>query len=96
MKRSFTAVLVLAAFLLLILEILQPMYTGDPVKNGMIQTILTRTVGTVLFFLLIRKSGCPVLGLPDVPRKILRLTPLPSKKAAPRQRLQKKLQVKTV
>lgn len=75
MKRSFTAVLVFAAVLLLILEILQPMYTGDPVKNGMIQTILTRTVGAVLFFLLIRKSGCPVLGLPDAPRSLLYALP---------------------
>lgn len=66
MKRnnnSFTGILLLSAAVLLLLELVRPSYTDHPLRNDMIHTILTRTVGGVLFFLLIRQNGGRVFGL---------------------------------
>ncbi len=64
MKRSFRAALIISALFLLFLEIVRPEYSPDPVRNSMIGTVLSRTVGGVLFLLLIKESGIRVLGLP--------------------------------
>lgn len=76
MKRPdrMTLVLLVSAALLL-LEIIRPSYTDSALRNEMIHTLLTRTVGGTLFFLLIRQSGGRVLGITDNRRALLCLFP---------------------
>ncbi|MBR5313196.1 MAG: CPBP family intramembrane metalloprotease [Clostridia bacterium] len=52
-RNRIPLLLLLSAAVLLILEIVRPAYTSDPLRNELISTILTRTVGGTLFLLLI-------------------------------------------
>ncbi|MBQ4353945.1 MAG: CPBP family intramembrane metalloprotease [Clostridia bacterium] len=69
--RPFTVLLLVSAAALLLLEIIRPAYTSDPLRNEMIQTIITRTVGALLFFFLIRQNGTAVFGITKNPRALL-------------------------
>lgn len=77
MKRPdrMTALLLISAVVLSILELTRPAFTDDPIRNEMIRTILSRTVGGVLFFLLIRRSGGRVFRPTENRRSMLCLLP---------------------
>ncbi len=76
MNRSrMTPVLLISAALLLVLEILRPAYTPDPLRNEILRTIFTRTVGGILFLLLLRESGGKVFGMTRDLRALLCLLP---------------------
>ena len=77
MKRPdrMTALLLLSAAVLMILEITRPAFTDNPLRNEMIRTVLTRTAGGALFFLLIRKNGCRVFGMTKKRRALVCLLP---------------------
>ena len=70
-----TVLLLTSAAVLMVLEITRPAFTDDPLRNEMIRTVLSRTVGGTLFFLLIRRSGGRVLGIPANRRALLCLIP---------------------
>lgn len=55
MKRSTTVLLLACALLLIVLEIARPTYSQDGVKNLMISTIISRSVGGALFLSLIKE-----------------------------------------
>ena len=63
MKRSFTTILIISALFILATEILRPEYTSSQVQNTMIQTLITRTLGGVLFLFLIKGSSQNVFGI---------------------------------
>ncbi len=77
MKRPdrMTVLLLASAAVLMILEITRPAFTPSPLRNEMIRTILSRTAGGSLFFLLIRKSGGRVFGVTEHRRALVCLLP---------------------
>ncbi len=65
-RNRMIPVLLISAAVLLVLEIVRPAFTADPLRNELISTTLSRTVGGILFFLLIRQNRGQVFGItPD-------------------------------
>lgn len=77
MKRPdrMTVLLLVSAACLMLFEIARPAFTSSPLRNEMIRTILSRTAGGALFFLLIRKSGGRVFGVTENRRALVCLIP---------------------
>lgn len=74
-RNRMIPVLLVSAAVLLVLEIVRPAFTADPLRNEMLRTILTRTVGGILFLLLIRENGGQVFGVTRDRRAFLCLLP---------------------
>ena len=74
-RNRIPLLLLLSAAVLLILEIVRPAYTSDPLRNELISTILTRTVGGTLFLLLISGNSGSFTGLPEKRRACFCLLP---------------------
>ena len=74
-RNRLPLLLLLSAAVLLILEIVRPAYRPDPLRNELISAALTRTVGGVLFFLLIRADGSRISGRTTGRRDLLCLLP---------------------
>jgi membrane protease YdiL (CAAX protease family) len=74
-RNRLSFLLLLSAAVLLILEIVRPAYTSDPLRNELISTILTRTVGGTLFLLLISGNGGPLISFPENRRACFCLLP---------------------
>lgn len=74
-RNRIPLLLLLSAAVLLILEIVRPAYTSDPLRNELISTILTRTVGGTLFLLLISGNGGRFTGIPENRRACICLLP---------------------
>ena len=73
-KRTFI-IFAIAALLLLVIELARPEYTSDAVKNEMIYTTLTRTVGALLFLFLIWRDGIGVFGITQNRAALLTVIP---------------------
>ncbi len=74
-RNRMIPVLLVSAAVLFVLEIVRPVYTADPLRNEMLRTILTRTVGGILFLLLIRENDGQVFGMTRDRRSLLCLLP---------------------
>ena len=61
-RRLLLIFLIVCGVILVLLEILEPVYTVDEVMNRMIRTLVTRTVGIAAFLPLLFSSGYDILG----------------------------------
>lgn len=76
MNRSrMFPVLLISAGILLVMEILRPEFTADPLKNEMLLTVFTRTAGGILFFFLIRENDIRIFGRTSDRRALFCLLP---------------------